>query len=233
MKLVQRWSFVALFVLAALIAGCGGGGSSSSTNTSTQLRVLNALASTRAIDATLDSTIFVQGVAYGSASAYSNVAAGQHSIVIEPSGTTASLVTQPINLVASTQYTALASGQNLPSLTMLADNLTAPASGNFKFRVINASESVGFIDVYVTAPNTDLASATPGVSNLSFNSSSTYLSLAAGSYEIRVTPSGSKAVIFDSGTASFASGQIRTAVALDVVNGGINPFTVNIIADLN
>jgi len=61
---------------------------------------------------------------------------------------------------------------------------------------------------------------------------SDYLSVPAGSYEVRVTPTTTKEVVIDSGTLALTAGQIRTGVALD--NPGTTPpFTAIVLKDLN
>ena len=54
----------------------------------------------------------------------------------------------------------------------------------------------------------------------------------AGSYQIRVTPTGSRTVAIDSGTVALTAGQIRTVVAVDNSGGG-SPFGAIILKDLN
>ena len=95
---------------------------------------------------------------------------------------------------------------------MLTDDNSAPASGDFKIRIVNASPNLGPADVYIVAPATDLNTVSPNVSNLAFGSATGYQSLAAGSYEIVLTPVGQKFNAVDTGSISLSSGQVRTFV---------------------
>jgi hypothetical protein len=84
----------------------------------------------------------------------------------------------------------------------------------------------------VTAPGGDISTVSPTVSNLAFKSATDYLSVAAGSYEVFVTPTGTKTVAIDTGAINLTAGQIRTAVALDAPGGGV-PLSVILLDDLN
>jgi hypothetical protein len=103
---------------------------------------------------------------------------------------------------------------------VLADDNTAPASGDFKLRIVNSAPGLGPADVYVVTPATDLNTVSPTLSNLGFDSASGYQSLTAGSYEIVLTPAGQKFPAVDTGSLSFSSGQVRTFVGLNSQSGG-------------
>ena len=116
-------------------------------------------------------------------------------------------------------------------MTLIDDN-TLPTSGNIKLRLVHASPSAGPVDIYVVSPGTDITTVTPTLSNVPFKTASAYLSVAAGSYEVLITPTGSKTVAIDSGSLTLAAGQIRTAIALDAPGGGA-PLTAIVLSDRN
>jgi hypothetical protein len=76
------------------------------------------------------------------------------------------------------------------------------------------------VDIYVTAPSADLAATSPTLANIPFKAASNYLNVPAGSYRVRITPTGSKTVAIDTGTLNLAAGAIRTGVA--VGDPGVN-----------
>jgi hypothetical protein len=88
------------------------------------------------------------------------------------------------------------------------------------------------VDIYITAPGADLAGETPALSGVDFGDVSGYIEAPAGDYQVRVTPAGSTTVVIDSGTLTLASGQIRTAVAVDAAGGG-GPFDLLLLEDAN
>jgi len=70
----------------------------------------------------------------------------------------------------------------------------------------------------------------PTFSNLGYQAASGYQSLAAGSYQVVFTPPGQQLPEYTSSAQSFASGQVRTMVALDAQGGG---YTAAVLSDKN
>jgi len=220
-----------LLLLAAMASflfaiGCG-------RDTPARLRVVHASPDAPNVDVYVDSNVVAQNVPYATASQYLDASSGTHTIKITPAGSTTAVTSVSQNFTSKTDYTALAVGDvsNISILALQDDN-TAPASGQIKLRVVHASPSAGPVDIYVTAPGTDINTETPTLTNVPFKGVSQYLAVPAGSYEVRVTPTGTKVVAIDSGTVALTAGQIRTAVALDAAGGG-TPLQAIVLADLN
>src|SRR6202007_2306206 len=87
--------------------------------------------------------------------------------------------------------------------SVVTDDNSAPSSGNIKIRVINASPSIGTIDVYVVVLGTSISGISPTFSNLGFQASSGYQTLAAGSYQVIFTPMGQQFPEYTSSAQSF------------------------------
>ena len=220
-----------LLLLAAMASflftiGCG-------SDAPARLRVVHASPDAPNVDVYVDSNVVAQNVPYATASQYLDASSGTHTIKITPAGSTTAVTSLSQNFSSKTDYTALAVGDvsNISILALQDDN-TAPASGQIKLRVVHASPSAGPVDIYVTAPGTDINTETPTLTNVRFKGVSQYLAVPAGSYEVRVTPTGTKIVAIDSGTVALSAGQIRTAVALDAAGGG-TPLQAIVLADLN
>ena len=97
---------------------------------------------------------------------------------------------------------------------MLTDTLLVNVpTGNFAFRFCNLSPSVGLIDAYVTAPGADLAAAAPVVSSMAYNLFSNFINVPLGNYELRLTRSGTKQVIFDAPLPAAPDSGGQTVVA--------------------
>lgn len=209
---------IGLLALASTFfgTGCGSG--------STQVRLMNAMDGQGSVNMLLDNQTVSSGVGFGSASAYASASAGSHSLEVQSAGTT--LLNLSVSLNGGNNNTILATNSGA---TVFQDNKSAPSSGNFEIRVINAAQTLGTVDVYVVAPGTDISTVNPSATALAFQSASGYLTLAAGSFVVEFAQAGSKNVILATNSASFSSGQIRTVVSLD----GNGVFSTAVLSDLN
>ena len=229
MKLPQFLGFLTLLLTLAG-AGCKSAGTIASD---AQLRVMNAAVEQPSLTFLLTTATVASSLAYPTATAYTQEAPGGYTLHVEPAGTTATLINQPVVFQAGTSYTFIAAEAAFasPSLApiFLIDDNSAPASGQMKLRVVNASPDVGNLDVYVVSPGKSLQGVSPTVGNLGFQSASTYQSLAPGNYEVYFTASGQKTILIDSGALTFRAGQIRTLVAFDSTGG----YTSTMLADMN
>ncbi len=217
-------AFLGLIALASLTVGCG-----SSSNA--KIRLVNATPDENSLDLLVDTKSAAAGVGYGAASSYVGVQTGSREFQIEPSGTTTILVdrTDTVNSGNSLTLVSLNFSYNTTSLLLTDDN-SAPSTGDFKLRIINASPGMGAADVYAVTSDTDINSVNPTFSSLAFGSTSTYLTLPAGTYRIVFTVPGSKFVNLDSGSLDFTTGQVRTALAL---NNPAGAFMSTVLTDAN
>jgi hypothetical protein len=223
----QRQQFVVICVgllcLAAGLAGCG--------SSTAKARIVNASPGEGAITATIGGTSVASSLDYGTGSSYATVSSGSVSLKVEQSSTSNSVLDETVSLTSNSTYTILLANYSTSvTAVTLTDNNSSPSSGQFNLRIVQASPSLGAADVYVVSPGTSLSSTAASVTDLSFESASTYLPLAAGTYEIYFTPTGQKTASIDSGAISFSSGEVRTVVGLNGSNGG---FTTAVLDDLN
>jgi hypothetical protein len=172
-------------------------------------------------------------VAYKTVSDYLAVASGSHNLKVRAAGTTTVVIDQNAALTQGTYYTVLATGR-VASIApvVLTDDQTSPASGQVRVRLVHASPTAGNVDIYVTAPTTDIATATPTLPNVAFRAVSNYLEVPAGTYRVRITPAGTKTVALDVNNVALTAGQVRTAVAVDAPGGGA-PLGAILLADKN
>jgi Domain of unknown function (DUF4397) len=207
-----------------LTAGCGSGGN-------TRFRLMNAVPDESSLNVLVDTTSVSSNLAYGTSTGYLSEKSGSHQIGIEPSGASTTLLQQSISFASGTDTTVISSGfsSQVANLVLTDDN-SAPASGDFKIRMVNASPNLGPADVYIVTPGTALTTVSPTISNLGFGTTAPYQSLASGNYEIELTSVGQKFAAVDTGTLTFGTGEVRTFVGLNNPQGG---FTFAVLQDVD
>jgi hypothetical protein len=222
-----------LLAATALTAACDDDDDNTGPEGEARIRVVHASPDAPEVDVLLDDTEVLSDVPYLVASGYLETSAGDHNLKVNAAGTTTTVIDADATLVDGTDYTVIASGlvAEIEPIVLEDDN-SAPAAGNVRVRAIHGAPSAPAVDVYVTAPEADLDAATPVLTNVAFGAVAPYLEVPAGDYQVRVTPAGTKIVVIDSGALTLASGQVRTAIAVDAPGGGA-PFDLLVLADLN
>lgn len=171
-------------------------------------------------------------VAPAAANPYYPVLTGSQPLSVRRTADTSVRVLDTTLTVATgTDYTVLAVGPaGAVTARVLQDNNTAPAAGQVKLRVVNASPSSPSVDVYVTAPGASITTIPPTIAGLAFQEARGYLELPAASYRVQFATAGTKTVVRDITIAALAAGAIRTVVLLDAAAGG-SPLSSAVLTD--
>jgi uncharacterized protein DUF4397 len=231
---MNRKLFSLLLATSAFTAAC----SDDDDNTGpavadARVRVVHASPDAPSVDVLVDDAVALPNVPYLGVSDYLDVPSGDRNFKVNAAGTATTVIDADANLAEDGKYTVIASGLlNAIEPLVLEDDDIAPAAGNVRVRAVHGAPSAPAVDVYVTAPGTDLTAETPVLTNVVFGQAADYLEVPAGTYQVRVTPAGAKTVVIDSGSLTLASGQVRTAIAVDAPGGGA-PFDLLLLEDLN
>jgi hypothetical protein len=233
MRSPLRPALVALLAVTAVAACSDDSEPLGSIQPAANVRIVHASPDAPNVDVLVDDAVALTNVGYRAASAYLTVAPGSRRLRVRAAGLPDVVpIDATVPLVNRGNYTVLATGL-LAGIQPLVttDTLTAPAAGNVKIRVIHAAPAAGNVDVYATAPNADINTATPVLTNVPFRGVSGYLEVPAGGYQLRVTPAGTKTVAI-SAIVVLNAGAVRTVVATDAPGGGA-PLGAIILNDLN
>lgn len=233
-----------LFLILLLLCGCGGNSSMTSTPSpsptpaaTASLRVVNGNASENPINVLVDGAPVVSSVTFLKNTGYVAVPAGAHQVMLQgwanPPNETF-MATFPENAKSTLLFEGWGPFSSEPSL--ITDDTTPPAAGNFKLRIVDGSVFTTF-DVYIL-PSGTAAGGTPTITpmTISENSPSQYLSFTAGTYHVVFTDFQTLNVAFDTGPLTFAAGQNRTLFL--ILNCSLNAcssttLTSMLLADLN
>ena len=206
--------------LIILTTACG----SSNAN----IRLLNAMLSQSSLDLVVDGKTVSSSVGYATGSSYASTSSGSHHVQAEASGTTSIVADFGTQSLSSNGYFTATATDNGPAF--FTDDHTAPASGDVKIRVINASSLLSSgTDVYLVTAGNGL-SGSPTFPGLAYPAASSYSSLGQGSYAAIFTLPGQGFAEFITGSQSFSAGQNRT---IAIMNGQSGGFAFTVLSDLN
>ena len=225
---------LALTLLATLaVSACSDDKDVTAPATTAELRVVHASPDAPNVDVLVDNTVALTNVAYKGVSTYLPVPSGNRNLKVRATGTTTVVIDATPTLDEGSAYTVIATGP-VASIAplLLTDDLTSPAAGNVRVRLVHASPAAGNVDIYVTGTTDDLTAATPTLANVAFRAVSDYLEVPAGTYRVRITPAGTKTAAIDVNNVTLTAGQVRTAVAVDAPGGGA-PLGAILLADKN
>jgi hypothetical protein len=124
------------------------------------------------------------------------------------------LTTDPVNSVAAgsvslsgqTAYTLVGFGIiQQSSLLFQDDTVPSTGSGDTQLRAANLAFGYGVqsaLDVYITAPGVDITTISPTYT-LAYGGATSFQTMLAGDYEVRVAPFSQFNLLYDSGTVNF------------------------------
>lgn len=200
------------------------------------LRAVNAMADANTVSISLtDKTASIDDLAFGASGGATGIPVGNHRAQLVAVSDLGSMnfVADPVTVARDHVTTVYAIGRvdagSGRALVIETQNSDVPSSQT-EVQLINAAAGqAGALDVYVTAPGALLSTQTP-LASLVYSVFTEPLRIAAGTYEIRVTPSGDPStVIYDSGSVGVAldAGSRRQITLLDHLGTGVaSPLTL-------
>jgi len=245
-------TFVLGLVVAVGLVGCDSSGGNEGGPTA-QVRFVHASPDAGPVDVVVDGETVASDVSFSElnngvaapsiASQYLEVpaASGASIEVQDADGTTVlSTTVGSIGLQEDAQYTvvvagAVAAGDNTPQPIVLRDRFQADLGSNqVGIRLVHGSAGAGAVDVYLTAPNTEVQNADPIVSDFQFRSdfpggfAGQFAPQAVSSEgsKITVTPAGQNDPLLELRVGGdqglpVQAGQYITGIAID--NPGADP----------
>lgn len=245
----------ALAGLTVTLAACGtkdAPGPLQPTGPTGRMRVVNVITDTTRgrVNVIVDGLPFGVNLTYAqstpatlpapSTAPYAAVLAGARPLVLKRTvDTTVTVGTFTVTVGASedrTVYVVGGTGGGSIGVFPTTDTNTAPPAGQTRLRIVQLSPTAGALDVFVTAPGADLATATPAAANLAYQGISAYFTAAAGTYRIRAVPAGTTpanratSVLIDLNNVALAAGSARTIVTADNNIGGA-PLRAFLVTD--
>ncbi len=211
-----------------------------SVDTPAGVRVVHASNNTPAVDVFADGTPLIEGLEFPNfepAEGFAEVPAGTYSIAVAPVGAGvegAAIGPADLEFVAGTKTDVIAVGR-LGGTEGTIEELTVSLAGDdpravpvfAKVRIIHASVTAASldpdtVDIYVTAPDTDISdeSIEPTLADVPYLANTGFLAVEGGTYDITVTVSGSRTpAIGPLEDVVLEDGGVYTVIARDALPG--------------
>ncbi|MCQ4166375.1 DUF4397 domain-containing protein [Tahibacter harae] len=171
-----------------------------------------------AVDIAVNGTTVLRGVKFGQFSEYLPLAggAGTYDVKIFPQGSTTPAISANVR-VDDGDYTVAAIGNGAAQpleLQALVDDNSAPPAGSLKLRVLHAAPFAADSEATRVSVRTDAGDIVGGLSSVPYKVSSTYLTLPAATYNLKVsTPDGVQTLI-DAAPVTLPAGAVITVAAV-------------------
>jgi hypothetical protein len=176
----------------------------------------------------------VEDLAYAEVTPYLNPPPGDYNFKVVDSATQS---VQAINLDATLEIgtrTSVFAVNRLDTgieALVLADDPRSVAT-EAMVRIVHGSPAAGLVDIYVTAPGTDITTVAPAFEDVPFKADTGYVALAEGTYDVSVTPANDPSTVAIFATLPFSAGDVFTVIARDAVGGGA-PFGAIVIDEVD
>jgi len=184
------------------------------------LMVVNLSPNGSNIDVSVNNQAFVSNLAYPNNSGYKATASGNANIIVTPTGSTTSFLNGTMTLDNNTSYSFyVVDSSHERKASFTRDDLTAPASGKAKVRLLHLSPNAPNIDVSFNG------SAATNFSNRGFNDFMTnasyhaFTEVDAAGATLQVKLAGTSTVIATLPVVTLTAGKIYTFIIKGFAGG--------------
>jgi hypothetical protein len=199
-----------------------------------RVRVIHASPDAPAVDVVVNDNFaqpLVAALAFPAATPFVEVPGGTYNVKVTPAGNRGVIV---INanpaFAAGAEYSVYAVGRLAAIEPLVLRDDRRRVATQAKVRILHASPTAGPVDLYVVARGASIAQATPAFAGVPFKADTGYVSLAAGQYDVVVTPTGSKVAAIGPAPITVAASGVYSIAARDAAGGGA-PLSVILLDD--
>jgi len=162
----------------------------------------------------VDGAPVAQGLAFGAATEYAPLPAGDHQVQVMPAGETSPLIDTTVTAETAKAYIVTVLGTaDAPEAQVLDVNIDATTAGQARIRLLNAVPDAGELSV-------GIAGGDNLFENVAFKGTSDYRDGAPGTYDMTVSlPDGAEPIVTVPGI-QLTEGSVYDFIALGEVGGG-------------
>ena len=211
---------IALSVLGAFSGG--GFATILDVNTQANVRVIHASPDAPAVDVIVNDAIELVGdLPFPQATGFEPVDPGTYNIKVTVANNPGVIAIEAdLTFDAGAIYDILAIGPLASIGPLVATDDYRPLATAAKVRIIHGSPTAQDVDIYITAPGTDITTVAPALTSVPFGANTGFLALDPGSYDVTVVPAGTTDAAIGPATITIEAGGVYTAIARDAEGGG-------------
>ena len=181
------------------------------------VNIVHASPDAPAVDIFVDGALAVENLAFGAATGWVALPAGEHQVQVAPTGEAAdaAVIDANVELMADMAYEVAAVGPvaEITAAIFPVDLSVSEDAENAAVRVIHASPDAPAVDVAVKGGDVLLE-------NLAFPDGSDYLMVPAGTYDLEVRPTGTTDVALDLPGVELMAGHAYSVYAIGTLADG-------------
>jgi uncharacterized protein YgiM (DUF1202 family) len=173
-----------------------------------QLRFVHAIPGASPVDIYTDGQLSISALAFGTATHYIDVPAGDHQITVTQTGVTTALWQQTVSAPPNSATTLIASSTDPLGFQPFTDDLNPIALGKARLTAVHAIAGGPTVDVI-------LADGRPVIPGLEYNTPYGTLDVPTGVYELAIVPAGAALsdALIPTAAVPLASGTSYMAIA--------------------
>ena len=207
-----------LSISALLVSGCSDDDDTNPMSSSPSLQkstvmIIHASPDAPGVDILVDNAKAVTNLGFPKNTGYVDLTAGMRNVKVNASGTSTTVINGDFDLAANAHYSVFAvDSVSKITTVVLADNLTAPASGKSHVRFIHLSPNAPAVDIGLTGGGVVFP-------NVAFKGYVDFTPLDAGTYDLEVRLEGTSTVVLPLPGITLQAGKIYTVFAKGFVGG--------------
>lgn len=208
-----------LGAVSLLFASCDKDDDDDNVMSKSKVMVVHASPNAPNVDVRINNSVALTNVAYPTNSSYTELNSGANNIKVSPTGTTNYVIDANVTLEANKNYSVFAiDSVSKIKAAVVADDLTAPATGKAHVRFFHFSPNAPAVDIAVTGG----AVLFP---NRMFNDQATnatyanFTPLNAGTYNLEVRAAGTNTAVLALPNVTLTAGKIYTVFAKGFLGG--------------
>lgn len=212
------------------------------------VRVTHNSADAPIVDVLVDGTPALTNIAFTQSKPgnglddYAVLPADDYNVQVTATGTTTpAVIDANLSLANGQGYSVLAVGlasdSNFPLEALVLEDTVRSIATQASLRIVHGSTGAGNVDIYLLpGSQTDIGNTDPVLADVPFKAVTEYLAVAEGTYNVRITPTGTGTVAISADGVALDDGDVYTVIARDGKPGAMAPldsFGLILLDDFN